>query len=677
MSINFEVHVRILSAALASMLTISASAYDIEADGLYFTLDLTERTASIDSCDVTKSGVLTISTVVIFKSREFKVTSINARAFSNCKRLSSVTIPNGVNLSEYIFSGCTALQSVSLPSELGEIPTGTFYNCTNLPDISIPKEVTSIGSSAFAGCERLSSMVIPDGMKTLGAYSFERCKALKNLVLPNSIDFIGAHSFDSTALETISLPSSITSLSNALFANSDIESVDVPSSVTEIGDSVFFNSKIETVHLPDGLQKMGKYAFALSSIKSIDIPDDVAIISKGAFLKCTNLIKVNLSSNCKQLCEGAFWGCSSLTSIDIPDNVASIEGNYSSFDYNPAYRSTRMGCFEDCINLQSVHLPKGLTTLSTAAFNGCTNLKYLLLPDNLQDVNLLSFKDSGIEELDLSEDNSGTLYSSYNYSYSSSSHIYWPQNLKRLAIASMQQTSANGGFQLGKSFKPFEKLKVLPQADGFQIYYPSADDKRDAYSLILADSLYLCDSSTPINSYASYRRESKGFAGHNKYTYYRIYGDYTYLYMGRNLALEGESCNIEDCIGDSLQSLVVGPLVTECTMEKADKLQEIESLITVPLQVEPSFPKNVYINVPLIVPDGTKAQYEQAPGWEQFFDIREKHETVTDIRTVPHSNGNSSAAVIYNLNGQRVSEYGKGIRIIKHRDGKTSKVLMK
>ncbi|MBR2333397.1 MAG: leucine-rich repeat domain-containing protein, partial [Rikenellaceae bacterium] len=59
--------------------------------------------------------------------------AIRQEAFSGCKGLTSITIPDGV-------------------TEIGEL---AFSGCTGLTSITIPDSVTSIGENAFKGCTAL------------------------------------------------------------------------------------------------------------------------------------------------------------------------------------------------------------------------------------------------------------------------------------------------------------------------------------------------------------------------------------------------------------------------------------------------------------------------------------------------------------------------------------------
>ncbi len=71
-------------------------------------------------------------------------------AFSGCKVLTSVTIPDGVTkICKYAFSGCRKLTNIIIPDSVSEIEMFAFESCPELYNVTIPASVKEIGQYAF------------------------------------------------------------------------------------------------------------------------------------------------------------------------------------------------------------------------------------------------------------------------------------------------------------------------------------------------------------------------------------------------------------------------------------------------------------------------------------------------------------------------------------------------
>lgn len=53
--------------------------------------------------------------------------------------------------------------------------------------------------------------------------------------------------------------------------------------------------------------------------------------------------------------------------------------------------------FQNCSNLETIILKKGISNIKSEAFYGCTNLKYIALPSTLTTIEPLAFCKTGIE----------------------------------------------------------------------------------------------------------------------------------------------------------------------------------------------------------------------------------------------------------------------------------------
>ena len=178
------------------------------------------------------------------------VTEIGGYAFSYCKGLTSVTLPNSVtNIGESAFYYCNGLVSATLPNGITNIQSDTFFSCTALTEITIPDSVTAIDDDAFAACESLASVIIPDSVISIGR-AFASCIGLKEVV--------------------------------------------IGSNLTTIGDQAFSDcSSLVSVNIPDSVIRIGEMAFCwCTSLKEVTIGSNVAVIDESAFCYLENLTDV-------------------------------------------------------------------------------------------------------------------------------------------------------------------------------------------------------------------------------------------------------------------------------------------------------------------------------------------------------------------------------------------------
>lgn len=80
------------------------------------------------------------------------VTSIGRYAFSNCKQLTDIIIPDTIlKIGDWAFNGCVGLTSITLPKNLLEIGEYAFINCENLQTVKFEAntKLTVIGKGAF------------------------------------------------------------------------------------------------------------------------------------------------------------------------------------------------------------------------------------------------------------------------------------------------------------------------------------------------------------------------------------------------------------------------------------------------------------------------------------------------------------------------------------------------
>ena len=304
------------------------------------------------------------------------------------------------------------------------IDNKAFHACSSLVSVTLPKNVTSIGMNAFGSCTALAAIVIPQGVTTISNSAFANCTSLNSVELPWTLETIGSDAFyGTTALERITIPSSVTSMNDA-FNGSGLKYVTVYwggewTDPIAISENTFTSRYTATLFVPEGTEEeyraadywkdfpniVTKIEFNDPKVKAICVApatgwdtnhdgeltkDEAAAVTTlgTAFTGNTEIETFGelkyftglkwgdvpaLTGGDNQ--HGAFDGCTNLRFVVLPSNIKQIM-NFS---------------FRGCTSLTSVFIPSGVSTILDYAFNGCTGLSSIYMPQSLEYIGAYAF----------------------------------------------------------------------------------------------------------------------------------------------------------------------------------------------------------------------------------------------------------------------------------------------
>lgn len=136
--------------------------------------------------DKKNASKVKIPATITIDNQTYKVTSIAKGAFSGCKKLSKVTIPNGIiTIGANAFKGCVKLSTVSIPNSVESIGANAFSGCKKLKTVTLKSgsKLKTIGDKAFYKCVVLTKITIPKNVTTIGKSAFYGCKKLKTITI--------------------------------------------------------------------------------------------------------------------------------------------------------------------------------------------------------------------------------------------------------------------------------------------------------------------------------------------------------------------------------------------------------------------------------------------------------------------------------------------------------------
>lgn len=301
------------------------------------------------------------------------VNAIGALAFYGCgfkavqipRQLTSVATGK-INGVEYGPFAGGKLETVSFGTLINTIPDNLCMNTTSLQKIelqSVKASLRTIGKNAFKGCTSVEEVTIPKGILTVSNSAFEGCSGLTDVTI--AAKTINAKAFaECTNLKAVKMEEGVTTIQGMAFANTQISAVTIPSTLTTAGTT------------KEGAIEKGPFAGTMIATVHGQTEDSTEAQEGATILPETKKIPDNL-----------FLGCTSIIDVQIPETVTEI-GQKAFKDASSVENVTF------AVNTETGKV-KGVEKIGISAFDGCSSLQELVLPETVTEVLQGAFANEG------------------------------------------------------------------------------------------------------------------------------------------------------------------------------------------------------------------------------------------------------------------------------------------
>ena len=218
----------------------------------------------------------------------------------------------------------------------------------------------------------------------------------------------------------------------------DLTSIKLPSSLIKIKDDAFNSMDTLKSLVIDGgapnLNELGERSFSgCSNIEELDLSNSkLTSIPEGAFAYCKNLKTIKLPSTITSIGDEAFYNCQSLTNIEGLDKCN--------------LKSIGSAAFSNCKALENLDFSKStFTNVPSKAFNGCSALAKITLPNTLTTIGGYAFYACyGIPQLDLSNTALTTLENYALYQMRETTKLSLPDSISNIGTHAFSVSTSNG-----------------------------------------------------------------------------------------------------------------------------------------------------------------------------------------------------------------------------------------
>lgn len=261
------------------------------------------------------------------------------------------------------------------------IVTHTYTN--GLGIIKFDGPVNAINDRAMdaygnTGCQQLENVYLPNKIKTIGRTAFGYQRYIEQFRVPDELESVDQGSFSSAKVKEFIGKNILTNgkgilVNGILYALSYDESIEefvVPESVKELA--------------PWLLNSYMRDFCVLPNVKRFIISEGVKKIGYGAFQSCKSLEYISLPSSLEDVDSYIFRGCPNIkefagnSKFVTSDHKCFLDGISVDGQMNLCIQTIAKGSFP-----ADYVIPEGIVSIRPCAFEGCTNLRSITLPQSL------------------------------------------------------------------------------------------------------------------------------------------------------------------------------------------------------------------------------------------------------------------------------------------------------
>lgn len=163
-------------------------------------------------------------------------------------------------------------------------------------------------------------------------------------------------------------------------------SIDIPSAIdgksaTSIGNNAFYSCKnLVNITIPDSITSIGNNAFEYcASLKSVLIPGSVKSIGNAAFNRCESLMNIEVIKNNSNYFsqDGVLFDKNKTKLIQYP-----IGNKRIAYDIPNGVKSFGDCAFDSCSTLKNITIPDSVTSIGWGVFSGSTSLTNIDVSEN-------------------------------------------------------------------------------------------------------------------------------------------------------------------------------------------------------------------------------------------------------------------------------------------------------